>query len=322
MGDNAALSHFSYQPVIVLLELNPIYLWIIATLSLFRRYDMPGTNVIYWGWGFMGPSLPAGDVSGGGLFQSRLLSVPQYVWGTDTSVQCQRVRREEFIALASIHTHPRTDRESRRSARPGVFCGLHQHVRWKGPSGRGWRSTSKQAAEDELIREGGPAKESAYAQLPALWEGLQHGRSSSKAPTTQLLISTRSGESAATQVPQGRLWTHDPVYWRPLPAQPSSHAAPCSSPHAQPTALSWREARGQLATETTEDECWPLKPRQSQTTTIDSNWPLTGGDVHGNRFRDMLNFGGSGRNWRFMTICFFSLETQPLLEITVIFFVS
>lgn len=38
-----------YQPIIVALEVNPIYLRIITTLSLSRRYDMPGADIVYRG---------------------------------------------------------------------------------------------------------------------------------------------------------------------------------------------------------------------------------------------------------------------------------
>ena len=140
----------------------------------------------------------------------------------------------------------------------------------KGSSLWGRGSTAKQAAEDELFWEGGPAEKGASAQLPALWEGLQHGRLAPEAAAPQLLLpGSRGGESAATQVPQGGLRTHDQVYWRPVPAQPSTFSVPCSGPHAQPVDHGRRTAGGQPATKAAEDERRPLK------STRDSLWPPT-----------------------------------------------
>lgn len=316
-----------YQPIIVLLELNPHLMTAIkpATLSLSCRYDMPGADVIHWGWGFMGPSLSAGDVPGRGFFQGRLLSVPQHVWGTDTTVQCQGVWGEEFTALTSIYPHTRTDWEPRRPAWPGVFRGLHQHFRGKGPSGRDWGSTAEQAAEDEFIREGGPAEEGASAQLAALWKGMQHRRPAPEAAAPQLLAGTRGGESTATQVPQGGLRTHDSVYWRPVPAQPTTHTVSRSGPHAQPSALSWREAGGQPATEAAEDERRPLKPRQSlttTTTTTDSHWPPTTDrqeetcmETDSEMYFTLSGIKRKKQTVKWQFIDLFFLETQPLLEL-------
>lgn len=49
-GDHMLPFHIPlYQPIIVALEVNPIYLRIITTLSLSRRYDMPGADIVYRG---------------------------------------------------------------------------------------------------------------------------------------------------------------------------------------------------------------------------------------------------------------------------------
>ena len=272
---------------------------------------MPGTDIVYRGWGFMGPSLPAGDVPRGGFLQGGLLSVPQHLWGTDTTVQRQGAWGEELTALTSVHTHPHTDWQPWRPARPRVFRGLHQHIRGKGPSRGGWGSPAKQAAENEFIWEGGPAEEGASAQLASLREGLQHRRPAPEAPTPQLLDGTRGGESAATQVPQGGLRTHDSVYRRPVPAQPSAHAVPCSSPHAQPTALSWA-ARGQPACEAAEDERWPLK------NSTDLH-PQTDRRRHAWKQIQRCPLKKNKKTDGLLTIDFLFLETQPFTGTTVIF---
>lgn len=223
---------------------------------------MPSTDIIHWRRGFMGPPLPARHVSGGRLLQSGLLSVPQHIWGANTSIQCQRAGGEKFVAFTSVHSHPRTDWEPRRPARPGVFHGLHQHFRGEGPSGRSGRPAAEQAAEDELVGEGGPAEEGAFAQLPACREGVQHRGPPHEAAEAELLPQPRSTKSAAAQVTQGGLWAHDTVDRRPVPAQPTNHAVTHSCAHAQPPSVSWREAGGQSATKATKNECWPLKSEQ------------------------------------------------------------
>lgn len=227
----------------------------------------------------MGPSFPTGHVPGGRLLQGGLLSVPQHVRGTYAAAQRQGTRREEVAALARVHPHPRVNGLPRRPSGQGVFCGLYQHRGGKGPPGRDGGSPAEQAAEDELIREGGPAEEGAGAQLAALGESLQHGRPAAEAPAPQLFLGAGGQQSAAAQVPEGGLRTHDSVYRRPVPAQPGSRAGPCSSPHAQPPALRCRKAGGQVTREATEDERRPLTSDQERRRRAALNCGVSGSEI-------------------------------------------
>lgn len=77
----------------------PIYGYLVYLCFLYYRYDLPGKDILYRGWSVVGPSVPARHVPGGGIFQSRLLSVPQHFWSPNSSLQCERTRGEILVDI-------------------------------------------------------------------------------------------------------------------------------------------------------------------------------------------------------------------------------
>lgn len=269
--------HTFHSQIVCLLCLND---WIFLMLQisghllylclLYRRYDLPGKDILYRGWSFVGPSVPARHVPGGGLFQSGLLSVPQHLWSPYTSLQCERTRGEVLVDITKPTagcTHPLFPSAGQQwpwwSQGKASVCWLCRPHR--GPNHQAAQKTPK----NELHQ--GRASLEGSKNRAGLTRGqsLQHRRPATQHSEAEVQLHpgcqarTPGGARPAAVTGGRRRWG-----WAGETQTPSCHQHHCCPKPSTSQHLCGREpSRGQLTPQAAKNECWPL-------TSIDSLEPF------------------------------------------------